>query len=301
MYRDDWKPLVSIIIVNWNRYKDILETLKNVKNFNYENLEIIVIENGSTDDSLKVLKESFKEIKLIALPNNLGCEDGNNVGILNANGEIIVFLDSDAGLEENGISKIINAFKTDPKVGIVEPRIIRPADNKIINEPKTWPINNAFTGCVVAFKAEVFEKIGLRPGEFFIYGSEPDISLKAVEHDYRILHCSDILGEHRESPAARFNKRFYYYSTRNSLWLIWRHYPLLSAIYETIFLLVLYFVRSMKDIALHFYILGFISAVIGIRKQIIGKRNPLTKFNEARLFPGMKDFLRIIKEKISNN
>tara|TARA_X000000368_G_scaffold390475_1_gene353727 strand:- start:16257 stop:17171 length:915 start_codon:yes stop_codon:yes gene_type:complete len=295
-----WNPLVSIIIVNWNRCEDVIETLKNVENFSYKNIEIIVVDNGSTDKSLTTLRSGFPNIRLLALPSNIGCEDGNNVGILNANGEIIVFLDSDAGLEKEGITKLIDSFSQDKNVGIVEPRIIRPSDDKIINEPSNWPIRNAFTGCVVAFRAEVFQKTGLRPGEFFIYASEPDICLKAIDHGFKIIHRSDIIGEHRESPTARINKRFYFFSTRNLIWLIWRHYPLSSAVYETIFLLVIHFFRSIRHFAFHFYLQGIIAGVYGIKKQIVGKRSPLKRFDEARIFPGPKDLIKIINKKINN-
>ena len=97
-------PLVSIIIVNWNRCEDVLETLQKLTYSNYKNIEVILVDNGSTDNSPKVLLEKFPHINLIALPNNIGCEDGNNVGILNANGEFLIFLDSDADIEADLVS-----------------------------------------------------------------------------------------------------------------------------------------------------------------------------------------------------
>jgi GT2 family glycosyltransferase len=292
----DWYPLVSIIILNWNRKDDVEETLNKIKQQSYNNVEIIVVDNGSNDNSVDIIERNFPLITVIALPCNIGCEDGNNVGILNAKGEIILFLDSDAGIEKDGISKLIESFYEDKAVGIVEPRIIRPADNYIINEPKYW--GNKFTGCVVAFRASVFKDIGLRPGEYFIYASEPDISLRAIELGYKIVHRSDVIGEHRESPTARLSKKFYYYSTRNCLWLIWRYYPLQSAVYETIFLLTFYLVLSIKTFAFRYYIQGVFAGIIGFKSQVIGKRKVLKRYNEARLFPGYKDLIKILKLKI---
>ena len=293
----DWHPLVSIIILNWNRKDDVQETLTNLKRQSYNNIEIIVVDNGSTDDSLNMLEIDFPYITVIALPINIGCEDGNNVGILNANGEILLFLDSDAGIEDDGVTKLLESFNEDKSVGIVEPRIIRPSDNSIYNEPKYW--GHKFVGCVVAFRASVFTDIGLRPGEYFIYASEPDISLRAIEHGYKIVHRSDVIGEHRESPTARVSKKFYYYSVRNSLWLIWRYYPIQSAVYETIFLLIFNLVISIKAFAIHYYIQGIFSGIISFKSQVFGKRTVLKRFNEARLFPGYKDLIRIIKLMLS--
>jgi GT2 family glycosyltransferase len=293
----DWQPLVSIIILNWNRRDDVAETLNKIKLQSYSNLEIIVVDNGSKDNSLEMLKKDFSIFKIIALPTNIGCEDGNNVGILNATGEIILFLDSDAGLEKDGIIKLLESFNEDKSVGIVEPRVIRPADNFIYNEPEYWG-GNQFIGCVVAFRASVFEAIGLRPGEYFIYSSEPDIAMRAIEHGFKLIHRSDIYAEHRESPAARLSKRFYYFSTRNCLWLIWRHYPLRSAIYETLFLLVYNFFLSLKAFALHHYFYGLVAGIIGFKSQVFGKRKVLTRFDEARLFPGFETLIKIFKLKL---
>jgi len=299
MKNTDWQPLVSIIILNWNRREDVTETLHNINLQSYLNIEIIVIDNGSSDNSLKMLKSDFPGVKVIALPTNLGCEEGNNVGILNANGEILLFLDSDAGIEREGIVKLLETFYDDQSVGIVEPRVIRPADNFIYNEPKFW--GNRFTGCVVAFRASVFDKIGLRPGEYFIYASEPDISMRAIENGFKIVHRSDIIGQHRESPTARLSKKFYYFSTRNCLWLIWRYYPLHSAIYETLVLLLFNFFQSCKAFAVHQYFLGVISGFIGMRSQVMGKRKVLKRYNEARLFPSFFVLIKILKIKFLKN
>ena len=291
-------PLVSIIIVNWNRCDDVIETLQKLSSVNYQNIEIIVVDNGSTDDSSQILSQKFPYINLIALPNNIGCEDGNNVGILNSNGEFLVFLDSDADIEPDGINKMLNVFYSDDSVGIVEPRIIRPADNKILNEAKYWPKKNTFTGCVVAFRASVFKKIGLRPSEFFLYSSEPDICLRVIESGFKIMHCSNIEGYHRESPVARANKMFYYLATRNTIWLIWRHYPFFSALYESLILLIIHFYRSIGHKALHYFLWGVIVSIYRFKSEVIGKRKPLKRFNEARVFPGFKMLIKIIYLKL---
>lgn len=293
MNNNKQRPLVSIIILNWNRCDDVMETLQSVKKLSYDNKEILVVDNGSSDDSVSILKKE-DQIRLISLPSNIGCEDGNNVGILNARGKILLFLDSDAGIETHGISKLVETFEEDEHVGIVEPRIIRPQDNKVLNEPKNWPIRNTFTGCVVAIKAEVFKKIGLRPGEFFIYASEPDICMRAIEAGYKIIHRSDVLGVHRESPTARFNKRYYFFSTRNFIWLIWRHYPLKSAFYETFILLTYNFIKSCKHFAVHYYVLGIFAGVVKFKTEALNKRNPLERYNEARVFPGIINLFKII-------
>jgi len=299
MIDEELEPLVSIIILNWNRCDDLVETLNYVDNLVYKRLEVIVVDNGSTDESVVVVRDKFPSVTLIALPINIGCEDGNNVGILNASGEFLLFLDNDADIEATGLCEIINVFKSDKKIGIVEPRIIRPSDGKILNEPNKWPIRNTFVGCAVVIRASVFEKIGLRPGEYFLYSSEPEICLKAVEHGFKIRHCSHIIARHRESPKERASKTFYWLATRNMIWLIWRHYPWKSAVYETLLMLTVHFWRSAGHRAFHYYLLGIFDGALGFKSQAWKKRKPLLRFNEARIFPGYRDLLRIINKKVA--
>ena len=298
MINQNNSPFVSIIIVNWNRCNDIISTLSIISNIDYEDKEILVIDNGSTDDSVKEIKERFSSVNLIQLPENIGCEAGNNVGILNAVGDIILFLDSDADIDSENFTKLIDVFKNNPDIGILEPRIIRAHDSVIINEPKSWPLKNTFTGCVVAFRSSVFDKIGLRPAEFFLYSSEPLLALKAVENNIKIVHKTDIIGRHRESPTARANKLFYFYATRNILWLIWRHYPLSSAVYETFFLMFLHAFRSLKHFAFHQFIFGLLTGVFYLRKEAFKKRFVIKSFQEARVFPGYRSSMDILYNKL---
>ena len=95
------KPLVSIIIVNWNRKEDLLFTLKKISVDTYTNLEVVIVDNGSNDGSTKEVPAKYPNYKYINLNSNLGCEEGYNVGVLNSKGEILIYLDSFRGLAEN--------------------------------------------------------------------------------------------------------------------------------------------------------------------------------------------------------
>ena len=78
------QPLVSIIIVNYNAGELLLNCIKSILNSDYQNLEIILVDNISTDNSHKICKEKFQQITLIENSKNLGYCDGNNVGIKNS-------------------------------------------------------------------------------------------------------------------------------------------------------------------------------------------------------------------------
>ena len=82
---------------------------------------------------------SDEPLSTIILSSNLGCEEGFNVGMVNSNGDILIFLDSDAYFEDDGIFKIIEKFKKNDQLGIIDPRIYNYYSKKIQNEPKNWP------------------------------------------------------------------------------------------------------------------------------------------------------------------
>ncbi|MFA5880539.1 MAG: glycosyltransferase, partial [Candidatus Margulisiibacteriota bacterium] len=78
------RPKISVIVLNWNNYKDSKECLASLMNQNYTNLDIIFVDNGSTDKSADRLKKEFKNIKFICNTENFGYAKGNNIGIKHA-------------------------------------------------------------------------------------------------------------------------------------------------------------------------------------------------------------------------
>lgn len=292
-------PLVSVIIVTWNRKDDILETLDALQNQTYSNLEVIIVDNGSSDGTADVIRKKYPNYKLIYLSSNVGCEEGFNVGIVDATGPILIFLDSDAFFEDTGIEKIVKKFQADESLGIVDPRIFNFFSNEIQNEPKNWPKDHTmFTGCAVGVKKEVFNNIGLRPKDYFIYASEPDICIRALDYGYKIEHCSDIIAYHKESPTKRLSPKFYYYNTRNVLWLICKYYPLLPAIREILFHFIINFILSLKTLSIHHYFLGILEGIFKLPLVIKNERKPLEKWYLGRVYPSNMEILRIIISKL---
>ena len=92
MKEGDRSLKVSIIILNLNGGEDVIECLKSVKDIDYPDYEIIVVDNGSTDNSVEGIKRSFPDIKLIQNNKNLGFSEGVNVGIRAATGGYIMLL-----------------------------------------------------------------------------------------------------------------------------------------------------------------------------------------------------------------
>lgn len=292
-------PLVSIIIVNWNRKDDLLFTLNEISKEKYSNLEVVIVDNNSTDGSRTEVPKKYPEYKYINLSENLGCEEGYNVGVLNASGEILIYLDSDAYIENGGIKKIVDVFKKDNHIGIIDPLIINYHSKLPQNGTgNVWPLENTmFTGCAVAIKRDVIDKIGLRPGNFYIYASEADVCIRVLDAGYKIKHEKNIIAYHKESPVKRLSSLFFYYSTRNVIWLIFKYYPIFPALRELIIHLIWYFILSVKSRSIFLYLKGVFHGLLGLPKIFINERNVLKNWKLGRVYPSNELLLKILKIK----
>jgi len=116
-------PLVSVIVLNYNAGELLLNCIESVKKSAYKNLEIIVVDNISTDKSQKICKEKHPDIKLIQNDENFGYCEGNNIGIREAEGDYIIILNPDTIVESNWIEELISAYNKFGE-GLYQPKIL---------------------------------------------------------------------------------------------------------------------------------------------------------------------------------
>src|SRR5512133_2077048 len=103
-------PLVVIVILNWNGCVETLECLETLSSIDYPRSQPIVVDNGSTDESLAVLRAAYPDLQIIETGRNLGYAGGNNVGITKAlqmGAEYVLILNNDARLERESLSRAI--------------------------------------------------------------------------------------------------------------------------------------------------------------------------------------------------
>ena len=112
---------MSIIILNYNAGDLLLNCVESIFKTSYNNLEVLVVDNASKDQSHKKCKEEFNEIKLIENEQNLGYCEGNNVGIREASGEFIVILNPDTTVDHNWITELVSAYREHGD-GLYQPR-----------------------------------------------------------------------------------------------------------------------------------------------------------------------------------
>ena len=248
-------PLVSIVLVNWNRSQDILDNIRWLQLQTWINREIIVVDNGSDDESLAALRK-IDTIRLIELPENLGHARARNEGISCANGQFILLLDSDSYLGRSGLSKLVARMQQDPSIGVIGCRVMnwftgdidqwfypQKYDEMGDTEFETY----SFSAAGALLRTDAVRKAGGFWDELFIYNEEVDLSIGIIRDGRRILYMPNVPVFHRASPHGRVpTQRFYYYQIRNWIWILYRHYPFWPRIRRAVMLSAVYLLKGLR-------------------------------------------------------
>ena len=242
-------PKVFIIILNWNGLKDTLECLESVFKLDYPNFEVIVVDNGSTDNSVEVIRKAYPQVILIENKKNLGYAEGNNVGIryaLKHGADYVWLLNNDTVVDADALKNLVKVAEKNENVGILgskiyyydKPNIICFAGATIDWEKGTSPhigdgeIDKGqydaikevdrVTGCSMLVKKEVCETIGLLDENFFLYVEEVDWCVRAKKAGFKCMIVPDSKVYHKISISVKKISNFYktYYMNRNFLYLI---------------------------------------------------------------------------------
>lgn len=194
-------PLVSVNILSFNRKDELRNTLQKVSEQDYKNIEIIVVDNASTDSTAKTVQSDFPEVKLISLPDNIGIA-GWNRGFEIAEGEYILLLDDDSYPSPNTIRKAISYFENNTSISIIAAKIINTKSGFVeTNEFNERP--NFFVGCGAFLKKEVYKNVGGFNELIFIYLHELEYCARCYNSGFDIRYVSDIIVYHDQSPNRR--------------------------------------------------------------------------------------------------
>ena len=111
--------LVSIIIVNWNAKKFLKECIESLLSQSFTDYEIILVDNVSSDDSVSFVTENFPQVKIIQNNDNVGFAEGNNIGIKNSTGKIIVLFNPDVVADKKWLSILVDTLQSSEKIAAV--------------------------------------------------------------------------------------------------------------------------------------------------------------------------------------
>lgn len=239
-------PLVSVIVLNYNAGELLLNCIESIKKSAYKNLEIIVVDNISTDKSQKICKEKYPDIKLIQNDENFGYCEGNNIGIREAKGDYIIILNPDTIVESSWIEELISAYNKfgdglyQPKFFSLDEKLVLQStgnmlhifgfgfarDKGKISDEKMEAIekiNYASGTCLFTSKA-VLDKVGLLDPFLFLYHDDLDLGWRAAQMGIDSFYVPKSIIYHAESYALKWSAKKFYWLERNRKYCLLIHY-----------------------------------------------------------------------------
>ena len=287
------KPLISIVILNYNAGELIYNCINSVFQTKYENYEVILVDNISTDHSHKKCKESFPDIHLIENKENLGYCEGNNVGIRNASGEFIVILNPDTKVESNWLEELFNAYQKFGE-GLYQPKIIAFENNLFESGgnmlqvfgfgyskgrelqdkgqyDEACEIGYASGACLFT-KTDTIKKIGLFDPFIFLYHDDLDLGWRAAQLGIKSFYAPKSKIYHAGSYNYKWSGKKFYWLERN------RHYCLLTHYSKKTFYKMLPSIILVEIMMIIFYLSkGFIKMKFSAYKDILKNLNHINK------------------------
>jgi GT2 family glycosyltransferase len=288
------QPLVSIIILNYNAGQILLDCFESVIKTNYDNFEIIIVDNASEDKSHRKCKEKFERVRIIENEKNLGYCEGNNIGIKNAKGEFIVILNPDTTVHPDWLNELFCAYNKfgeglyQPKhLSLSEKTVYMSAGNMLnifgfgYAREKGKKDKNQFnkieeigyaSGTCLFTSSSVLKKVGLFDPFIFLYHDDLDLGWRASQLGIKSYYIPKSIIYHAESYSLRWNAEKFYWLERNRKYCLLTHYSkrTYSKIFPTL-LLVDFFVWM-------FYLTkGFLGSKIRAELDIIKNRKKIQK------------------------
>ena len=239
------KPRVAIVIVNWNKKNEVLDLLQSLREIRYDNYQIFVVDNASTDGSADAIGLKFPEAELIENSQNLGGTGGFNTGIrhvLEDGGFTYIWLlDNDAEIEESSLINNIEVLETHPDAGIVGSLILNKdyRDNIVecgafidwkhgtfipncrnmeLNRIKQDIVNVDYVAiCSAVVRVEVLQKVGFMDERYFVIWDDMELGTKVVRAGYKVYANPRSRVYHPSFTEKENIISEFYYLVRNSL------------------------------------------------------------------------------------
>jgi GT2 family glycosyltransferase len=248
--QDDARPLVSVIVVNWNGLAYLPDCLGSLAVQSYPAMEIVVVDNGSTDGSVEYLRGSHgSRVRLVESPANLGFAGGNNLGIRAAKGAYIALINNDAAADARWVEALVDAAESDSRIGMCASKIYvwdRPGvldgagflvsgDGIGRGRGRLEPDREEFareedallpSGCAALYRRAMLDQIGLFDEEFFAYCEDTDLGLRGRIAGWRCRYVPGAVVRHRYSGSTAPHSPFKAFQVeRNRIWVVVKCFP----------------------------------------------------------------------------
>jgi GT2 family glycosyltransferase len=305
-------PLISIIILNWNGSDCIGECIESVDKTTYKDIEIIVVDNASTDGSPQMVQLKFPHVKLLQLKENIGYAAGNNRGFLAAQGKYVASLNNDVVVEPDWLNEPVKLLENDSSVGIIACRQMNYYNHEKMDCCYSYPLRSllfqpmgsgkffsrsamyASPGYVIGaggasaiYRRKLLDSLSGFDERYFSYHEESDLCLRAFLSDWKCAYAPSAVVYHRVSFSYNRKKtQFAFYHERNRIWFIYKFYPF-AFILQNVFWILLMELRVFRVFVIKR------KAGMNFFNGILQGFTGLKRFNESR-----KMYVPLMKEKL---
>jgi GT2 family glycosyltransferase len=248
----EMEPTVFVVVLNWNLKADLAECLSSLEGITYQNAQVVVVDNASTDRSAEMVRARFPAAHLIVNEWNLGFAGGNNVGLgyaLAQGAQYIFLLNNDTLIAPDMLSRLVDVLEAEPSLGIVGPKILYygttdrvwylghrrsrwlPVPRRVRSPQEECPVEPSWfevdyvSGCGMLIRHDVLQRVGLLDERMFMHYEDADFCRRAQQAGYRLACVPRARMWHKvsqssyhEAPAVRHAK------ARNRV-LFYRRHP----------------------------------------------------------------------------
>ena len=284
-------PSVSIAILNYQR-RDALRRALEAARTQRGALEIVAVDNASTDGSAEMVRDEFPDVRLVQLPENIAGA-ARNVGVASAKGDIVFTLDNDVLFTTpDDVARGLEVFQRHPRAAVVNFTIVGP-DGDLCRrdwchprDPDPWSAREFPTDYVTegasACRREAFLAAGGYWPPFFIGHEGWDLGYRLLDAGWELIYSPAVRVRHMVDATVRPSSRIYYTFTRNAVWVALRNLPPAAAAWSIAKDLSLMGFASARAGELAAYRRGITDAVRGARAAL-ATRQPIGHATRQRL------------------
>ena len=273
------QPTIAIVILNWNGKRYLEQFLPSVLASTYQNKEVVVIDNASTDDSVPFLRSQYPAVSVIELSVNYGFSRGYNEGLKEVNADYYVLLNSDVEVEPGWIGPIVTLMENDPSIGACQPKLLQ-YHNKTLFEyaggaggwmdhlgypfargrifdvcekdqgqyddvaPVFWA-----SGAAMFVRSELYHRLGGLDEYFFAHQEEIDFCWRLQCAGYKVYVCPQSVVYHvGGGTLPKGNSRKVFLNFRNNMIMLAKNLPLGKAILKVVIRWMLDIVSALKSL-----------------------------------------------------
>ena len=262
---------VSVVVPNWNGMRFVGMCLDSLAKLDFEDYEVIVVDNGSADGSREMIEEQYPDVKLLKLPDNMGFAIACNEGIKASNAEYIVLLNNDIEVTPDWLRELYEGMERHPECGMGTTKMMFLDQRDVFYNTgdlfHSWSAGGGrgqgekdvgqyekedyvFGACAGAgiYRREFFNQVGLFDEDFFIFAEDVDLNMRGQLQGLKAVYLPKAKVYHiGTATVGLYSDRYVYLCKRNDIWVFIKNYSLkmyfkyLSSIWKHQFADIKYF------------------------------------------------------------